>query len=653
MISNVLSCLIFISYVSAGLFFNPFDYAAYAPRLASCPLGPLVRSGTSLSSSETSWLQKRQAKTDPALISFLLQLNLDDFDASSFVSGATKPITIGLAFSGGGYRAMLAGAGQFAAYDSRTAGEDSTLKGLLQATTYIAGLSGGSWLVGTVAMNNFQSIDDIADSNLWKLDRSIIDPGFIDPFTNIPYYTGINSAILAKSLSLNEVTVADIWGRALSYQFLNGFTGDGAGLTFSSLATKGVFANADMPFPAISALTRAPNTGVINLNSVLIEFNPFEIGSFDPSLAAFAQLKYVGTALDGGKVQRFRSCVTGFDNAGFVMGTSSALFTAFYDLVNLSKLPALLQNIIHAAVVVPYQNLNVVLASWAPNPFYSSSSKGFLQSQKRLYLADGGIDGQNVPLQPLLNRNLDVIFAHDNSADVTGWPDGTAMIATYNRQFTSQGFGASKMPTVPDQNTFRNGNLTSRPAFFGCSANSTNTPLVVYLANRPFSYWSNTSSFKLTYSDSEKRGMIRNGYETVTRKNGTIDSNWNVCVGCAVINREQVRQGIPQSDQCKQCFKQYCWDGSIYSGPVNGQNFGDDSLVVDDLQYNSQNVGGINKGGASFLKRDEMTGDMEVEGSLLKRDEMSADMEMRLEASVFTRDVTDDVEMRIEASLMV
>lgn len=595
-------CYILLFMVPANAWFNPFAYDAYAPKGVSCPPGNLLRTADSLSNEEVAWLEKRNSKTQPALITFLLGLNLTDSDAQSFVTSATKPITLGLTFSGGSYRAMLNGAGALSAFDARTASDDNGLKGILQASAYIVGLSGGSWLVGSLAMNDFISIDEVLETNLWDLRHSVVDPGFLNPFTNVPYYIGISAAVAAKALSAFKVSVADIWSLAISRQFLGRFKADGAGLTYSSLAsnTESAFYNADMPFPIITALTRSSNsTGQVNYYSAIIEFNPFEMGSWDAYLNSFVQLKYAGSLLDGG-VNYNGNCVTGFDNAGFVMGTSSCVFTAIFYLVNLSGFPKFLQKIINGAVIYPYENLKVVMAEWDPNPFFNSTATGYLQSQTNLPMVDGGIDYEGIPFEPLLQpeRNIDVIFAQDSSGEVDGWSDGHSLIATHDRQIVANG---PKFPPVPNVFTFRNGNLTARPAFFGCY--ESDTPLVVYFASRPFSYWSNTSAAKLSYSEYEKRGMIRNGYEVVTRLNGTIDPEWSTCVGCAVISREQRRQGVAQSDQCKNCFSRYCWDGTLYTGPARGDNFADSSLTESTQYYNSTNVEGFNDGGVSLFKR--------------------------------------------------
>lgn len=53
------------------------------------------------------------------------------------------------------------------------------------------------------------------------------------------------------------------------------------------------------------------------------------MGSWDPSVSSFVDVKYVGTQFDGGKPSN-TTCVTGFDEASFVFGTSSSLFNVCY-----------------------------------------------------------------------------------------------------------------------------------------------------------------------------------------------------------------------------------------------------------------------------------------------------------------------------------
>lgn len=75
-----------------------------------------------------------------------------------FVAGPT----VGLAVSGGGYRAALVGAGTFNAFDQRNSSAvQAGTGGVLQLASYMAGLSGGSWFVSSLAVNNIPPIQDL------------------------------------------------------------------------------------------------------------------------------------------------------------------------------------------------------------------------------------------------------------------------------------------------------------------------------------------------------------------------------------------------------------------------------------------------------------------------------------------------------------
>ena len=114
-------------------------------------------------------------------------------------------------------------------------------------------------------------------------------------------------------------------------------------------------------------------------------------------------------------------------------------------------------------------------------------------------LVDAGETNQNIPLEPLLipSRQVDAIVAFDSSADTNfSWPNGTALRTTYERsiQLAQQQNVSIRMPAVPDANTFVNQGLNTRPVFFGC--NETDTPIIVYVPNYPWSYYANVSTVR-------------------------------------------------------------------------------------------------------------------------------------------------------------
>ena len=595
--------LAFLSVISIAFSWSPTG--GYAPGKVDCPDKSLVRAASDISDEEKEWIEGRNKITNENLINFLENCDMKDFDAEKFIKNTSKPITIGLSFSGGGYRAMLNGAGQLAALDNRTDGaSDAALGGLLQASTYLTGLSGGSWLVGTIALNNFTSVQKILkDGDIWDLEHSIVNYGGWNVLSTYNYYKSISDDLNAKEDAGFEVSLTDTWARALSHQFFAELDDFGASLTWSGIRDMDPFKKYEMPFPIVVADGRTPGTQIISSNSSVFEFNAFEMGSWDPSLYQFSDVKYIGTDVDDGESTN-GTCIGGFDNAGYVLGTSSSLFNQFVLQINTTSLSETVQNII-SHFLDKVSDAEDDVAIYKPNPFYKTDEAAVKSIVKNdtLYLVDGGEDLQNVPLHPLIQpqRNVDVIFAYDNSADTNeSWPNGASLVATYERQFLEQGNGTI-FPHVPDVNTFLNLNLTTRPTFFGCDAKNLtsllpdtsdkdsvfDSPLVVYTANRPFSYWSNTSTYKLDYEDKEKKGIIQNGYEAASRLNRTLDDEWAACVGCAIIRREQERNGIEQSDQCKSCFDKYCWNGDLDSTDQPGVNFTTSGLTDGENQISS------------------------------------------------------------------
>lgn len=604
----------------------------YAPGEVQCPnFSSFIREGNALSKDEVSWINSRQQKTTDALIEYLEKVGLtDDLDIdqlkgtkslnSTFTSNSSSidrnGINIAVAMSGGGYRAMLAGAGQMAALDNRT--EDANelgLGGILQSSNYISALSGGSFLVGSLAMQDWPSIHEVVMENpydVWNLTetRQLVDTSgtwtvvFPILFNNLNWaLSHLNNWVANKSKKWGikydlenkkdagyPTSITDPWGRGLAYQlFPKGDNNHDVSSTFSDVRNKKSFMNHDMPFPLFTGIGRKPDTTVFHLNSTIFEFNPFEMGSFDPSVNTFTDIRYLGTDYDNG-VPQSDKCVAGYDNAAFTIGTSASLFNDFLNTLVCDDC-----NTLNFAVKWVLKNfLNYLskthqdIALYKPNPFKNSeyAKSTLVVESDTLYVMDGGLAGETLAISSLMttHRNLDLVFTMDNSAN---WPNGQPLIDAYDRQFSDQG-KSLVVPYVPDSNTFLHNNLTAKPTFFGCDAKNLTDlvkddvipPIVVYVANRPFSFYSNTSLFQLTYTDEEKKGMIRNGFETVSRLNGTIDENWPKCVGCAMIKREQERQGVEPSDECQECFKEYCWDGKTfetdepYYPPVNFTNSG-------------------------------------------------------------------------------
>ncbi|CAG8109049.1 unnamed protein product [Penicillium salamii] len=576
--------------------------SGYAPAEVDCPSPrPSVRSAANLSSSERDWLKLRHKETQHSMKDFFGHVKISDFDAVKYLdSHSDKPSSlpnVGIAVSGGGYRALMNGAGALKAFDSRT--DNSTaagqLGGLLQSATYLTGLSGGGWLLGSIYMNNFTTVSSLQTNTLgtpWQFSNSILKgPGDGSSLLEsaMKYYGQLSDAVGEKGNAGFPITFTDIWGRMLSYQLIHAFEG-GINYTWSSIAATDNFKRAEMPLPILVADGRNPGEHVVGGNATVYEFNPWEFGSFDPTIFGFAPLEYLGSKFEKGVVPSNAKCIRGYDSAGFVMGTSSSLFNQLLLNVNSTDLGDTAKNIIRDVLgAVDEEAFDI--ANYT-NPFYHSSIGSPLTKSPYLAVVDGGEDLQNLPLHPLIQpeRKVDVIFAVDSSADTNNWPDGTTLVATYERSLERRINNGTGFPSIPDRNTLVNLGLNNKPTFFGCDTSNltgtqSNSPLVVYIPNSPYVTHSNLSTFTMSYNSTERDTMILNGHNVATMGNGSRDSEWSTCVGCAVLSRslERTNTSIPAS--CNKCFERYCWNGTRDSRtPANY----DPALVLAEVDVTSK-----------------------------------------------------------------
>lgn len=198
-----------------------------------------------------------------------------------------------------------------AAADNRTRNATNTgqIGGLLQASTYVAGLSGGGWLVGSIYTNNFSSVEDLRDgssgSDVWHFSNNILEGpngDGIQLLSTADYWSTLHDEVQSKDDAGYNTSITDYWGRALSFQLVNASDG-GPAYTFSSIALQDNFASGSIPMPFLVSDSRAPFTTVVSLNSTVFEFNPFELGSWDPTTYAFAPLEYIGSNFSSGSNQ--------------------------------------------------------------------------------------------------------------------------------------------------------------------------------------------------------------------------------------------------------------------------------------------------------------------------------------------------------------
>lgn len=152
---------------------------AYAPHFVTCGQDAFIRNAglpgnQILGSQELSYIESRRSifassaysayLSNVQAASFFSNISLPNYVTSILTSTNVSELPrLGIAASGGGYRATFVGAGELNALDRRneTAREVGT-GGLLQAADYLAGLSGGSWLVTSLSQAGFPSIRELA-----------------------------------------------------------------------------------------------------------------------------------------------------------------------------------------------------------------------------------------------------------------------------------------------------------------------------------------------------------------------------------------------------------------------------------------------------------------------------------------------------------
>ncbi|KAG5362794.1 Lysophospholipase 3 [Yarrowia sp. B02] len=327
----------------------------------------------------------------------------------------------------------------------------------------------------------------------------------------IYYFLMIKEEVDLKSNAGFVTTVTDYWGRALARQFLPDSRG-GQGTTWSDVQLTPQFMNASVPFPIMVAIGRVPSESnstymISPLWSTLFEMTPFEFGSWNPSLNAFTDTRYLGSSLYNGTPANNVTlepvpsnepvCVLGYDNAGFMAGTSSSVFNDPFENMGIDQdfIRELFTGIISALEnfnssywdnIFSFENTTAPetdltwrdadYAIFSPNPFLgfetNASTDKFLEAN-HLFLADGGEDGQLVPLEPLLQeqRNVDVIFAIDASSNTEdNFPDGTALRMSQERYLSEDSEQAAGISFPQLAEEFGN-----EPVFLGCFINSSYT----------------------------------------------------------------------------------------------------------------------------------------------------------------------------------
>ncbi|KAF8489766.1 lysophospholipase catalytic domain-containing protein [Gautieria morchelliformis] len=214
------------------------------PTQILCPNVPLIHSAClpaqqSLSPGESSYISSRTDNVLPeAWKAYLGNVNaassppLPRYVAEIFTCPSEGLPKLGIATSGGGYHAAFFGAASLTSLDGRhTTSITKGTDGLLQATTYLTGLSGGSWLTLALSQANFPTFPNLIFSPppaTSPTDQNATFGGFIPQFditASGPTAQDTLAYIEVKQLSSGlPITITDPWSRGLARHFVNGTT---------------------------------------------------------------------------------------------------------------------------------------------------------------------------------------------------------------------------------------------------------------------------------------------------------------------------------------------------------------------------------------------------------------------------------------------
>ncbi|WFD26106.1 lysophospholipase [Malassezia nana] len=551
----------------------------YAPAHIPCPAKPegnnyvgYIRNASSndLHPLETDYMRKHRQAIRGEWKDWLSRAGLD---GDGGVQGGLDQFLeqnqpkLGIGISGGGYRAMLVGLSVLQGFDGRNqTAKERGVGGVMQLADYTAGLSGGSWAVAAMAMNDWQTPQNMM--RFMDMGNNLVFP----KHNTIGFYTDLFNDVDDKKDANFPVSITDYWGRAESYHLLDpaAYPERGQRTTISDYINITSFKNGKGPLPIVLSIGRDYDEIMINQNATYFEFTPFEFGSWQPALQAFFPVGYLGSDMNNGEPAQNNECVSGFDNLGFTVGTSSTLFNGAYTMLLENNVSSILGDMAKSILEDVGKSNNDVAP--VPNPFkgYRPDSNQYDKADF-IDLVDGGEANQNIPFEPLMQpaRGLDLVIGIDAGTDTSGWPNGSSVVETWKRSKNPM-FSYMAFPNVPDTNTFVNLGLNTHPTFFGCNASDyvnadsaidKNPPVVVYVPNYPYVYQSNTSTYQLSYSDDEVQGILDNGVEIATMA-GKMD-DWHLCLACASILRplQRANQSVP--NKCQSCFSRYCWNGQI------------------------------------------------------------------------------------------
>lgn len=350
-----------------------------------------------------------------------------------------QPLNMAFCCSGGGVRAMIGTVGVLSA---------AAEHGILQATMYLAGLSGSTWAIapwtylhciGKLGSDYSKSLDIFQQNLIQGLNpenmHRVPSSGMYMPSVLQQPFSQYFAYQLAVRVAYKQsIALVDLFGALVSNFAMDLVGNNKLNVCWSTMAPWLISSGA-VPLPLCTAVydakkrSNAASSAVTNY--AWVEMNPFEVSVEG---AGKIPWKYFGSSFVKGKLSGTEGSICPEYPISYVLGVCASLFALHPDDLEDQNLPNPQFNVSGYDVIMPIgtwmrdiisesiglnntERRNKYLAATVSN-FSQAVPGSAVVRQDNIALLDAGL-ACNIPLPVLLNkkdRNLDIIFIYDSHA---------------------------------------------------------------------------------------------------------------------------------------------------------------------------------------------------------------------------------------------
>ncbi|KAJ3195279.1 hypothetical protein HK101_000616 [Irineochytrium annulatum] len=353
-----------------------------------------VRVGTDLCEQEREYVAQRRVVVARALTEFLGE-EVDPRDA---------PI-IGIAGSGGGCRAMVSCLGSVRELEKL---------GLLNACTYMAGVSGSTWAMAQI-YGVGKGTEPALKHSKWALSSNLMNP--LDFLESISGAGPASESVLTAAFLIPEEALKGPFPTAknqVKAEAVNHLVGA------SKLSAQDeVVRSQKLPFPIYSSVTRVVDETSRERGDLYqwLEFTPYEVGMTSVADPGVSPALTEGAKADFGTVPE--------THLGIYLGVWGSAFTADF-----ARIIEEISDVVPAETGRRLENLlksrlsqHPITPTAFPNPMYGLEGNDPILSRENIPVMDAGMDN-SIPFAPLLReeREVDVVLVFDASSRIGSHP---------------------------------------------------------------------------------------------------------------------------------------------------------------------------------------------------------------------------------------